>query len=258
MTANYHTHTWRCNHADGTEREYIEAAISEGLRILGFSDHTPYPFPDGHRSRMRMYGDRLEGYVDTLLALKEEYKNEIEIHIGLETEYFPSLFDDLRKMLEPYPVEYMILGQHFLDSEISGGWTGYPSDSEKDFTHFVRQTVEGMETGVFTYVAHPDIFNYIGNDSGLYTRLMGEICDAALRLDLPLEFNIHGYQYERNYPSKVFWRLAAERGCTAVIGIDAHKEAEMHASVYVGEAYSYLEGLGMTVIDAIDLPPRTF
>ena len=45
MFANYHTHTARCNHASGTEREYVEAAIKSGLKILGFADHTPYPFP---------------------------------------------------------------------------------------------------------------------------------------------------------------------------------------------------------------------
>lgn len=43
MIANYHTHTWRCNHAVGTEREYVERAIEGGLKILGFSDHTPMP-----------------------------------------------------------------------------------------------------------------------------------------------------------------------------------------------------------------------
>ena len=52
MIANYHTHTWRCRHADGTEREYVERAIEGGLKILGFSDHSPYPFPDGYDSGM--------------------------------------------------------------------------------------------------------------------------------------------------------------------------------------------------------------
>ena len=33
MIANYHTHTWRCRHADGTEREYVERAIEGGLKI---------------------------------------------------------------------------------------------------------------------------------------------------------------------------------------------------------------------------------
>ena len=55
MIANYHTHTARCHHASGTEEEYIQAAIESGLRVLGFSDHTPYPFPEGYYSKMRMY-----------------------------------------------------------------------------------------------------------------------------------------------------------------------------------------------------------
>lgn len=71
MIANYHTHTWRCRHADGTEREYVERAIEGGLKILGFSDHSPYPFPEGYDSGMRMRLDQVEGYVDTVLALKK-------------------------------------------------------------------------------------------------------------------------------------------------------------------------------------------
>ena len=31
MKSNYHTHTWRCNHARGTEREYIETAKKNGI-----------------------------------------------------------------------------------------------------------------------------------------------------------------------------------------------------------------------------------
>lgn len=45
MLANYHTHTWRCNHAEAGEEDYVLAAIDQGFRILGFADHTPYFFP---------------------------------------------------------------------------------------------------------------------------------------------------------------------------------------------------------------------
>ena len=41
MIANYHTHTARCLHAAGAEREYVERALQGGCRVLGFSDHTP-------------------------------------------------------------------------------------------------------------------------------------------------------------------------------------------------------------------------
>ena len=54
MIANYHTHTYRCGHAVGEDREYVEKAIERGLQVLGFSDHVPMPFPDGHESRFRV------------------------------------------------------------------------------------------------------------------------------------------------------------------------------------------------------------
>ena len=50
MTANFHTHTARCRHARGTDREYVESAIRAGISVLGFSDHSPYYFPDGYYS----------------------------------------------------------------------------------------------------------------------------------------------------------------------------------------------------------------
>ena len=45
MLYNYHTHTKRCNHAIGEDREYVENAIQGGLETLGFADHAPYVFP---------------------------------------------------------------------------------------------------------------------------------------------------------------------------------------------------------------------
>ena len=43
MKVNLHTHTYRCGHAEGTEEEYVLAAIENGYVKLGFSDHTPFP-----------------------------------------------------------------------------------------------------------------------------------------------------------------------------------------------------------------------
>ena len=48
MIANYHTHTKRCKHATGEDREYVEAASETGLKILGFADHCPWIYPDKH------------------------------------------------------------------------------------------------------------------------------------------------------------------------------------------------------------------
>ena len=78
IEGNFHTHTPRCKHAEGSEREYIEEAIKKGFKTLGFSDHTPQPFKDGFVSSIRMDMDELDGYIETLLSLREEYRDRIE------------------------------------------------------------------------------------------------------------------------------------------------------------------------------------
>ncbi|MGN1132610.1 MAG: PHP domain-containing protein, partial [Ruminococcus sp.] len=41
MMYNLHTHTYRCNHASGADRAYVEYAIKAGIKVLGISDHCP-------------------------------------------------------------------------------------------------------------------------------------------------------------------------------------------------------------------------
>ena len=87
MDVNYHSHTARCGHADGTEREYVEAALQKGFRVFGFSDHTPQPSPEEKQvSRMRMKMKELPDYCRTVLDLKEEYKDRIRIHLNRQGE----------------------------------------------------------------------------------------------------------------------------------------------------------------------------
>ena len=162
MIANYHTHTWRCRHADGTEREYVEKAIESGLKILGFSDHTPQVYPNGFVCPVKMLPSELEGYVDTILDLKREYKNDIEILLGLEVEYLYTLWEPLLELIEPYPIEYMILGQHYLGNGVNEPFCGEPSPSSERLRQYCRQIREALETGKFLYFAHPDVLWYTG------------------------------------------------------------------------------------------------
>ena len=81
MLTNFHTHTKRCLHAYGTEEDYIKAALSEGLSVLGFSDHAPFPDYD---FGMRMPYSELDEYISELDRLKEEYEDKMRICEGVE------------------------------------------------------------------------------------------------------------------------------------------------------------------------------
>ena len=226
MNANYHTHTWRCKHASGTEREYIENAIRGGLTVLGFSDHTPIPFEGGYVSDHRMEMDLLEDYVTTITALKAEYARDIRIHLGLEFEYAPKYLERQLAVIRQYPIEYLLLGQHFLDDEIGGTYCGKPTRKEASLVKYCDVCAEAMKSGLFLYVAHPDVFYYIG-DPAIYEREMRRLCETARSLRIPLEINLLGADYGRNYPNPVFWRIAGETGCDAVSGCDAHRAGDV-------------------------------
>ncbi len=221
MKANYHTHTWRCMHAKGTEKEYVESAIGAGLKILGFSDHTAYPYPKEYTSGMRMRTDQLEDYVDTVLALKAEYRQDIEIHLGLEVEYYIDYFSKLQRMVADYPVEYFLLGQHYVGCEIDGDWSGKPTSDPEVLRTYCAQTKEAMETGYFTYLAHPDLIRFTGEEA-IYEEEMRRLCQRAKGLGIPLEINLLGIYEDRHYPDQRFWKIAGEESCQVVIGMDAH------------------------------------
>ena len=226
IEANYHTHTPRCKHAEGSEREYIEAAIAAGFKTLGFSDHTPQPFDDGFVSGIRMDMEELDNYVDTLKALREEYADRIEIRIGLEVEYYPSCFEKLMREVRKRDIDYMILGQHFVPEEQSGFYAGSRTDRIEDVEAYIDAVIEALETKEFMYLAHPDLIHYTG-DEGIYLKHMQRFCDYARDNDVPLEINGLGMITGRWYPREDFFRLASVSGCHFVFGCDAHHPSQV-------------------------------
>lgn len=219
---NIHSHTFRCNHAEGTEREYIENAIKNGMRILGFSDHSPYFFEGDYYSHFRMKREETKDYVETLLKLKEEYKNDISIHIGMEAEYYPKYFGKLMDFLKNYPIEYLILGQHFLGNEMDSPvpCTRAMQDKQR-LNEYADQVCEAISTGAFTCVAHPDVINYTLTDEAS-ENAWRKICLCAKKYDVALEINLLGIRTARNYPRNDFWKVAGEVGNKVLLGSDAH------------------------------------
>ena len=254
MYANYHTHTWRCGHATGTEREYVENAIRSGLKILGFSDHTPQLYDgDYYPERQKMRPEQLEDYVDTVLALKKEYEREIEIHLGLEVEYYPKYFERLLRFTEPYPIEYMLLGQHALGNGEPGDLFAFsPTDAPEDLLHYISQCLEGLETGRFLYFAHPDVLRFTG-DPAFYQREMRRLCVRAKELRIPLEINLLGLGDHRNYPNPLFWEVAAEVGNQVVLGCDAHRPENVYRPEVISQAEEMAAGLNLTVLESLPL-----
>ena len=254
MIANYHTHTPRCGHAVGSERAYIETAIGAGFQILGFSDHTPQFYPNGHVSRIRMRPEQAPEYFETLSRLKEEYRDRITLHLGLETEYYPKLFPKLLSFLQELPCEYLIMGQHYSYNETDGTYTGRPTADEGVLQQYVSQVLEGLETGLFTYVAHPDILNWRGPET-TYVREMGRLCRGAKELGIPLELNFGGLDAGIHYPNPRFWEIAGQVGNRAVLGCDAHCPEDLNRPDLEQRCLKLAADFGLEVLETVPLRP---
>ena len=209
MIANYHTHTTRCHHASGKEEDFVLRAIENGLKIFGFSDHVPMPFPDGHQSGYRIFREELEDYVRTVEALREKYADRIQILLGFEAEYYPALFEDMLHMLSPYNYDYLIMGQHFVGNE-DGGASGARTEDPAMLQQYVEQVIQGLSTGKFTYLAHPDLIYFAGPDD-IYEQHMERLCRACLEMNIPLEVNLLGVEDHRHYPCDRFFRIVNYR-----------------------------------------------
>lgn len=254
MLRNYHTHTFRNHHAVGTEREYIEAAIDCGLQTLGFSEHAPYQFPDGYVSGYHMFPEDLDDYIRTFVSLKEEYAGQIELLIGYEAEYYPRFFDDLLKRITAYPVDYLLLGQHFTNNEMDGVSVYRPSDDPARLKTYVNQCIEGLQTGLFTYLAHPDLINFTGPDE-IYQEEMQRLCLTANELGIPLELNLLGLRQNRTYPTERFFRIAKACGNTIIAGIDAHDPDCFYQPETMAAYRKFTAACKLTVTDEITLHP---
>lgn len=248
MLANYHTHTFRCRHAYGEDREYVEHAIVHGMKVLGFSDHCPWVFGDGFVSGTRMLPTQLDDYFSSLTALKKEYASDITIYIGFEAEYIPELMKAQNKLLSDYPVDYMILGEHFTAREPYSDYVGFETTDEVFFKNYIDLVIEGMETGKYKYTAHPDLFNFVG-DNDVYYKQYSRLCRCFKSKNIPIEINLLGLNDNRHYPSDKFLKIAGEVGSSAIIGCDAHTPDVLSCSEKIEKCCETAKKYGLELID---------
>lgn len=252
INANYHTHTTRCGHACGADREYVEAAIEAGFKIMGFSEHTFYP--TGFKSGMRMALEDADGYFASIESLRREYKNDIDIYAGLETEYFPEYFDSLLDFCKDYPVEYMILGQHFVPDEQHGIYVGCQFEEKAFLDMYVENVIKGIKTGKFMYVAHPDLPYYVGeNREALLTEGFEKICKVAKEYNVPLEINMLGLNRKIQYPSDRFFAIAGKYDNDVIIGMDVHNPKHYNDPEALKKCIMLAEKYNLNILRKMDI-----
>ena len=199
MRKDYHTHTYRCKHAEDPEADvvaYAAVAVQKGLQVLGVTDHTPLPaLPDERWGRIRMNLSELDSYDQAVEEARAAYP-ELTILKGMECEYIPEFTSFYREELfEKRNFDYLIAGNHYVPYD--GGWVSvhYHLKSKEVLMAYADHMVAAIASGLFAFIAHPDLF---GNSYEFWDEHAIEcskrILEAAAAYKVPLEINAYGFR----------------------------------------------------------------
>jgi histidinol-phosphatase (PHP family) len=226
-----HTHHERCGHARGSIRDYVEAAIQNGLQVIGISDHTPYfsSEEDHPHPRITMAKSEFPEYVKEVLELKELFAGKIDVLLGIEADFFPDHVEKYRPYFEQYPFDYIIGSVHHVDG-ISifkrNRWEGL-STRQKAIT---KETYYGLieqsaRSGLFEILGHIDAMKgYYPAFSRIETEAVQNTLKIIGEHDMAIEINTSGKTKDVGgwYPSEDILELALFYGVKVTFGSDAH------------------------------------
>lgn len=247
---NYHTHTYRCGHADLVEdEEYIKEYIKMGFKKIAFTDHCPEKNIIDDRENVRMKYEQRKEYLENIKKLKEKYADKIIIESGYEIEYLPGEEANLQELKEE--TDRLILGQHFIYDKNNNLKVFSVDDFTKEnLMEYASHIEKAIELGIPKIIAHPDTYmrarDRFEEDE---TEVAHRICKAAEKYNIPLEINLaqifNATYYKgktlnndsievqkerlRNvpYPCKGFWKVASNYSIRVLYGIDVHHKGQI-------------------------------
>lgn len=232
MKFDLHTHHYRCGHAEGEIRDYIEAAIAAGLTAIGISDHSPYfgSSLEQEQPLIAMGKSEFPIYVAEILKLKEEYAGKIDVLLGIESDFFPEVAELYRAEYAKYPFDYIIGSIH----QVNGvsifnrkRWkklNGAQKIADKE--HYYELIQQSARSGMFQILGHIDAMK--GNYPP-FSALKTNAADKALRVigeyKLAIEINTSGKTKDCGgwYPADDILERALFHGIDVTFGSDAHK-----------------------------------
>ena len=238
---NLHTHSFYCGHGAGEISDYVKEAKAEGkLSVLGFSEHCPVP--DNRWPSTRMQFDQLPLYIRDVRASRAEENAQakgLQILLGAECDYMPqyhSYFKD--ELLGKQGFDYLIGAVHFHHDPITGAYI-YPNKIP-DYTPFLGEYVKNyimtIESGLFLFCAHPDLYAYNTPWSADLKAAAKDIIQCAKEHDTILEVNGNGLRkglaqiggvLRHKYTIPEFWEMALDAGVRICCNSDAHAPKEL-------------------------------
>jgi len=247
IITNFHTHTRFCDGAAEPE-EYVAEALAQHLKILGYSAHAPVPFP----CNWTIPPESFHEYLSIVRYLKNKYSGELEIYNGLEIDFIPDLWPQMKELIMPEHLDYFIGSIHFIDffedgtrwsidgsgEEFQKGWNEiFHGDSHRvvqKYFSYTRAMIKEMKPPV---IGHLDKIKmqynpacFIPETDPVYRKELMQTLEDIASAGTVVEINTRGV-YRRNehsfYPGLWVLNEMAKMNIRVMISSDAHHPREL-------------------------------
>ncbi|WP_122642591.1 histidinol-phosphatase HisJ family protein [Luxibacter massiliensis] len=253
ITSDFHMHTDFSSDSDASARQMIEAAIQKGLKTVCITDHNDADYPFHEEMGVSAFAFDLGEYFKVLGQLKEEYRDKIDVRIGIEIGLQPHLGAYCKELVNQYPFDFVIGSIHVVHGqdpyygEIFEGRT-----DEEVYRETFEATLENVEAvHDFDVLGHIDYVVRYGMGQARdysYQKYKDEI-DAVLKKLISegkgIEMNMAGFKYGLGFchPHPDVIRRYRELGGEIItVGADGHRPE--HIAYNFKEASGILKGCG--------------
>ena len=231
MKQDFHMHTSFSSDSQADPEEMIESAINKGLTGICFTDHQDWDMP-GATPDMSFTFDT-EAYFEKMTALRERYKDKIDINIGVELGLQEHLAEKYTEFTSKYPFDLIIGSIHAVNGKDPYYKEYFEGRSDHEaFMEYFECTYENIKAFKgFDVCGHIDYALRYTPTSGyvLDYKEFGDILDAILKeivdSGLGIELNTAGLRFNMGHPNPhedVIKRYREFGGDIITIGADAH------------------------------------
>lgn len=230
MKADFHMHTRFSSDSETAPEEIVEKAIELGLETICFTDHFDKDYP-GNGNEFQL--DTLN-YFLYMEKLQKEYKDKIDIRIGVELGMQPHLGDFLRQYAKQYPFDFVIGSMHLFNGQDPYYKECFVEKTDREaYKAAFEETLETIKVfSDFDVLGHLDYIVRYGNKQAeeySYEEnadVIDEILKHLIVNGKGLEVNTAGWKYGLDFAHPhhdVLKRYKELGGEIITVGSDGHK-----------------------------------
>lgn len=244
---DYHMHTRFSGDSEADPREHVKQAIALGLDEICFTDHRDFEYP------IDVFELDVDTYYQTIMTLKEEFKDQIIIKWGIEMGLDMNHQDKINELINQYPFDFVIGSIHVINhTEFYYGEFFTGLSKEEAHRYFFEETLRCVQNfDCFNVLGHLDYIMRYGPyedrmvEHTKYQDIIDEIFKTLIAKGKGIEINTSGYGLNGNcgFPNfdqvKRYYDLG---GRIITIGTDSHTSDRV--GQHVNDVKEKLEQMG--------------